>query len=367
MPEAGSIALFFGGRSVEHEISIRSARSVMSELEKQGWEVIPVAVDREGCWFTAGNPFGVRGNLAEGRRRPVRLKAEPGAGLELGEGKDLERAYPDLYFPLIHGRGGEDGTLQGLLTLAAVPYAGSGVLASALAMDKDRAKAVLRQAGLPVLDWLTVSAAAWRREPTVIMEKLQARFPGPVFIKPANGGSSVGISRAVGAAERRRALHLALSLDLKAVAEPALDAREIEISVLGNDDVQASIAGEIVPAREFYDYRAKYSDGKTRLLVPAPLQDAALKQLRDMACRSYEALNCRGFGRVDFLVERATGEPYISELNTLPGFTDVSMFPRLWEASGLPYGPLLARIVELGQARAQARRSLRHELEESES
>ena len=364
MHEAGSIALFFGGRSVEHDISILSARSVMTELEKQGWKVLPVAVDREGLWFTAANPLGVRGSIPEGKRYPVKLKAEPGAGLEMGEGKDLERTYPDLYFPLIHGRGGEDGALQGLLNLAAAPYAGSGVLASALAMDKDRAKVVLRQTGLPVLDWMPVSAAAWRRQPDTIMEKLQNCFSGPVFIKPANGGSSIGISRAESSAERRRALDLALSLDLKAIVEPALDAREIEVSVLGNDEVQASMAGEIVPAREFYDYQAKYCDGETRLLVPAPLEDAAMDQLRDLACRSYEALNCCGFGRVDFLVDRATGEPHISELNTLPGFTDVSMFPRLWEASGLAYGPLLARIVELGQARARAWRSLRHEIKE---
>lgn len=365
MPEGRTIALFFGGRSVEHDVSIRSARSVLAELEKQGWDVLPVAVGRDGRWFTAANPLGVRGRVPEGKCQPVNLRAEPGAGLELGEGSDLYRVYPDLYFPLIHGRGGEDGTLQGLLNLAEAPYAGSGVLASALAMDKDRAKVVLRQTGLPVLDWLTISAAAWKRDPETILARLATRFPGAVFIKPANGGSSIGISRAESSAERRQALDLALSLDLKAIAEPALDAREIEVSVLGNDDLQASIAGEIVPAREFYDYQAKYSDGGTRLLVPAPLPDDALANLKDLACRSYEALNCRGFGRVDFLVDRVTGEACISELNTLPGFTDVSMFPRLWEASGLGYGPLLARIVELGQARSRARRSLCHEIRDS--
>jgi len=364
VPEAGSIALFFGGRSVEHEVSIRSARSVMVELEGQGWKVFPVAVDREGRWFTADNPLGVRGSIPEGTRRPVKLRAEPGAGLETGEGKDLQWVYPDLYFPLIHGRGGEDGTLQGLLNLAEAPYAGSGVLASALAMDKDLAKVVLRQTGLPVLDWLVVSAADWRRKPDAIIGKLQDSFPGSVFIKPANGGSSIGTSRAASVDARRQALDLALSLDLKAIVEPAVDAREIEVSVLGNDDIEASVAGEIVPAGEFYDYHAKYCDGGTRLLVPAPLQDDAMDHVRDLACRAYAALNCRGFGRVDFLMDRATGEPYISELNTLPGFTDVSMFPRLWEASGLAYGPLLARIVELGKRRARARKSLRHEIEE---
>jgi len=358
MPEKKLIALLFGGRSVEHEVSIRSAASVLVELESQGWDVLPVAVDLEGRWFTSEDPLGVRGTDTEGGRIPVSLRAEAEALLVVGEGRDSRRLQPFLYLPLIHGQGGEDGNLQGLLELAAAPYAGSGVLASALAMDKDRAKAVLRQEGLPVLDWMTIHAGRWKHSRQVVLDDALQRFPAPVFVKPANGGSSVGISRVSRADELGPALDKALALDLKALVEPALDAREIEVSVLGNEEAEASIAGEIVPAREFYDYQAKYDDSTTRLLVPAPLEAHEMDRLSSLACATYQALGCSGFGRIDFLVERTTGEPFVSEVNTLPGFTDVSMFPALWQASGLEYGALLARIVNLGRQRHEARQGL---------
>lgn len=364
MPERGLIALLYGGRSVEHEVSIRSAASVLKEMELQGWQVIPVAVDLEGKWLTAADPLLVRGTESEGGRTPVRLRAEAGASLVVGEGPEARRLRPDLYLPLIHGQGGEDGTLQGLLELAAVPYAGSGVLASALAMDKDRAKAVLRQEGLPVLDWCTITAGRWRRHRQEALEEIRDRFPLPVFIKPANGGSSVGISRVSRAEDLAPALERALALDLKALVEPALDAREIEVSVLGNEDVEASVAGEIVPAREFYDYQAKYDDAGTRLLVPAPLNSSAMDRLAGLACKTYTALGCSGFGRVDFLMDRSSGEPFVSEANTLPGFTDVSMFPALWQASGLDYGSLMGRIVTLGRELHAARQALCHQRSE---
>jgi D-alanine-D-alanine ligase len=365
MPEQeGLIALLFGGRSLEHEVSIRSAASVLRELEQQGWQVLPVAVDLEGRWFTAEDPLLVRGTGSEGGRTPVHLRAEAGAPLVVGEGREQRHLRPDLYFPLIHGQGGEDGTLQGLLELAAAPYAGSGVLASALAMDKDRAKAVLRQEGVPVLDWCTVPGGRWRRHSAEVMEEIRDRFPGAVFIKPANGGSSVGISKVSRAEDLAPALEKALALDLKALVEPALDAREIEVSVLGNEDVKASVAGEIVPSREFYDYQAKYDDASTRLLVPAPLSPAAMDRLASLACQAYTALGCSGFGRIDFLVDRKSGEPFVSEANTLPGFTDVSMFPALWQAGGMSYGSLLGRIVDLGRALHAERQALCHQRDE---
>jgi len=352
------VLLLFGGRSSEHEVSCASAVSVYDALVNDRHRVVLVGIDRKGEWHVSDPTF--RPFRADGRTVAMHV---PGGSLLAG---DDEIAF-DVVFPVLHGPMGEDGTIQGLLETCNVPYVGSGVSGSALAMDKDLAKVVLRQTGLPVLDWLVVSAADWRRKPDAIIGKLQDSFPGSVFIKPANGGSSIGTSRAASVDARRQALDLALSLDLKAIVEPALDAREIEVSVLGNDDIEASVAGEIVPAGEFYDYHAKYRDRATRLLVPALLQDGAMDRVRELACRAYAALNCRGFGRVDFLLDRATGEPYISELNTLPGFTDVSMFPRLWEASGLAYGPLLARIVELGQRRSRARKALRHEVEEFSS
>jgi D-alanine-D-alanine ligase len=364
VPERGPIVLLFGGRSVEHAVSIRSAASVLRQLEADGETVLPVAVAPDGSWFTADDPLGVRSGSERGPRRPVRLRPEPGARLEVGEGGRVEAVAPRLYFPLIHGTGGEDGSLQGLLELAEAPYAGSGVLASALAMDKDRAKAVLRQAGLPVLDWRTVGAGRWRRERESVLAELTDWLPGPLFVKPANSGSSVGVSRIPATAAAGPALDHALQFDLKAVVEPALSAREIEVSVLGSDQVRGSVPGEIVPAREFYDYHAKYADSATRLLVPAPLPDGAADELTELACRTWRALDGAGFGRVDFLVERESGKAYVSEANTLPGFTDVSMFPRLWAASGLGYGPLLGRIIELGLERHAARMALRRQSEE---
>ena len=364
MPEKNLIAMLFGGRSVEHDVSIRSAGSVLAELERQGWDVLPVAVDLQGRWFTAEDPLLVRGTGSEGGRIPVSLQAEANAPLVVGEGREMRRLEPFLYLPLIHGQGGEDGTLQGLLELAAAPYAGSGVLASALAMDKDRAKSVLRQEGLPVLDWTAIHAGRWNRSRQDVLNEIGERFPVPVFVKPANGGSSVGITRVSRADELGAALDKALAFDLKALVEPALDAREIEVSVLGNEQVEASVAGEIEPSGEFYDYQAKYDDTATRLLVPAPLDRSEMERLATLACATYTALGCSGFGRIDFLLERCTGEPYISEVNTLPGFTDVSMFPALWHASGLDYGALLARIVSLGRERHSARQALCHQRSE---
>lgn len=361
MSEPGLIALLFGGRSVEHDVSIRSARSVLAELERQGWVVLPVAVDQDGRWFTSDDPLGVRqGGGGALKRTPTRLLAEPGAPLELGTGAERVQVQPNLYFPLIHGFGGEDGTLQGLLELASAPYAGSGVLASALAMDKDRAKAVLQQAGLPVVPWTALGAERWQDEPDLVQDELEQQHPGTVFIKPANGGSSVGISKAGSREQRSRALHQAFMFDTKVIVEQAVDAREVEVSVLGNERAEASVPGEIVPCRDFYDYQAKYDDDATRLLVPADLEEDARARLSALACESYQALGCAGFGRVDFLIERTTGRPFISELNTLPGFTDVSMFPQLWQASGLSYGDLLACIIDLGQRRHRARQALSH-------
>jgi D-alanine-D-alanine ligase len=359
MPERLEVVLLFGGRSVEHLVSVRSARSVMAALGATRHEILPVAVGEDGCWFTADNPLGLRQGEPEGQRHPARILAEPGGVLLLGEGASTRRVTPGLYFPLIHGAGGEVGTLQGLLEVAGAAYAGSGVLASALAMDKAQAKAVLRQAGLPVLDWRVLGAARWRRDPGPVLDGLAAWCAGPVFIKPANGGSSVGVSRALHADERAAALDTAFQYDIKVVVEPALDAREVEVSVLGNEAPVASLPGEIVPAKAFYDYEAKYADDRTRLLVPAPLPPAAVRRAQELAVAAFQAIDAAGFGRVDFLVDRATGAIYISEINTIPGFTEVSMFPRLWEASGVGYTELLEQIIQFGRERRQETAALR--------
>jgi D-alanine-D-alanine ligase len=358
MPERLKIVLVFGGRSVEHAVSIRSARSVLEALPEARFSILPVAIDEEGRWFTADNPLGVRGDRPEGNRHPVLLQAEPGRGLKIGEGREATLLAPDLVFPLVHGTGGEDGTLQGLLESAELAYAGSGVLASALAMDKSMARRAFRHAGLPVLDWRTIAAERWRQEREAVLTELNSWHGGAVFVKPANGGSSVGVGKATAAAERAAAIDAALRFDVKAVVEPALRAREVEVSILGNHRLEASVPGEIVPAKEFYDYEAKYVDDRTRLLVPAPVEDAMARRLQDLAVRAFAAIDGAGFGRVDFLLDTASGEPFVSEVNTIPGFTDVSMYPRLWGATGIEYAELLTRIIRLGLERHQAKERL---------
>ena len=354
MPERLLVAVLFGGRSVEHDVSIRSARSVLSAIDRARHNVVPIAIDADGRWFTSPNPLGVNEPGADpGARRAVRLSPEPGAGLEV-EGAEVR--HPDCYLPLVHGAGGEDGTLQGLFELAGVAYVGAGPLASALAMDKAMCKKVLRQAGLPVLDNLVVSRPEWLRDREAVLRKVGGwHGGGTLFVKPSSGGSSVGVSRVEDPETLPEALETAFSLDLVALIEPAVDAREIEVSVLGNDEPQTSVPGEIIPARLFYDYRAKYEDDRTRLLVPAPVEASLADRLRELAVGAFRAIGACGLGRVDFLVDRATGTPWISELNTLPGFTDISMYPRLWEATGIPYPDLIDRLIALGREQHRRR------------
>ncbi|HET9942620.1 MAG TPA: D-alanine--D-alanine ligase family protein, partial [Terriglobia bacterium] len=261
----------------------------------------------------------------------------------------------DVFFPIVHGTYGEDGTIQGLLELAGVPYVGAGVLGSAVGMDKDVMKRLLREAGLPVGDfWVTRS-----RDIDAFVSEFGATLPYPVFVKPANLGSSVGISKAHNAGELPKALAVAAEFDRKIVIEKGIDAREIELSVLGNDDPKASIPGEIIPAREFYDYHAKYVDDDSRLLIPALLSDSQVREAQDLAIRTFQALDCSGMGRVDLFLEKPTGRFLVNEINTLPGFTSISMYPKLWEASGLSYADLLDRLIALAIERQTEKKKLR--------
>ncbi|MFQ5720423.1 MAG: D-alanine--D-alanine ligase family protein [Acidobacteriota bacterium] len=364
MSDRPRIVVVFGGRSVEHAVSIRSARSVLAAIDLDRYEVVPVAVDRDGTWFTSASPLGVReGSDTSGERRSVRILPEPGRGFLLGSGAGWVAHEVHCVFPLIHGAGGEDGTLQGLLELADLAYVGPGPLASALAMDKAVAKRLLRQAGLPVLPDSVVTDAEWRADAGAVLRRLRSeQAEGPWFVKPSCGGSSVGATRAAAPDDLSAAIDTALEYDLKALVERALDAREIEISVCGNDRPEVSVAGEIVPAREFYDYQSKYADERTRLLVPAPLDGALADRLGALALATFTTLGAAGMSRVDFLVEKSTGRPWISEMNTIPGFTDISMYPRLWEASGLPYRQLIDRLIELGRERFERRTRLQRGL-----
>lgn len=358
------VGVVFGGRSGEHEVSLMSARSVMDALDKSKYQVIPMGITREGKWLTAGDPMRELQRLLEQPRevqpsqeicpsRAVQLQRDrrelvPGAG---------EAGIPcvDVVFPVLHGPYGEDGTVQGLLELANIPYVGAGVLGSALAMDKPAMKDVFRAEGLPVADWVPVMRWDWEEHPREVAHRLEERIGYPCFVKPANLGSSVGVTKVHEAAELAPALNLAASYDRKLLVEQAINAREFELSVLGNDHPVASVPGEVVPRREFYDYVAKYEDEDTQLLVPADLPSEKAAELQDLAVRAFVALDCAGMARADFLLDRDTSKVYINELNTIPGFTSVSMYPKLWVASGLPYPELLDRLIHLALERHQDR------------
>jgi len=351
------VGLVYGGRSVEHEVSVASATSILRNLDPSRYEIWLLAIDHDGRW-RVGAP-GTSLETALERGSPIVLPATPAENAlrPLGREAGLEVAL-DVLFPIVHGRGGEDGTLQGLLELAGLPYVGSGVLGSALQMDKEVAKRLLVQAGLPVGPWRSTTAHELARDPRGLALRIADELGMPVFVKPANSGSSVGIQKVREAKALGRALAEASRYDAKLVVEAAIDAREIEVAVLGNEDPEASVPGEIRPRREWYDYEAKYVDESTELLVPAPLSEDEAALARSLALRAFRALEGAGLGRVDFLMERASGAFYLNEVNSLPGFTEMSMYPRLWEASGLPYPQLLDRLIELALDRHRRRCAL---------
>jgi D-alanine-D-alanine ligase len=351
------VGLLFGGRSAEHEVSVASATSIHRALDPARYEVALIGVDRDGRWHLGSPALPPEATL---RGEIVSLPSAAGAGalVSTQRGRVEPAMQVDVIFPIVHGRGGEDGTLQGLLELAGVAYVGSGVLGSALQMDKDAAKRLLRAAGLPVVPWTVVRSREILRDADRCAERALAALGLPLFVKPANQGSSVGVSRVLEAADLVPALREAARYDTKILCERAVDAREIEVALLGRDPLEASIPGEIRTHRAIYDYEAKYVDEDTELLVPAPLDEEQTRRVRELALRAMAALEGEGLGRVDFLLDRSSGELYVSEVNSLPGFTDVSMFPRLWEASGLPYPALLDRLIELALERHRERSAL---------
>lgn len=355
MPEGKlRVAVLFGGKSGEHEVSLASARSVMAAMDKDKYEIYPVGIDKAGQWLTTGDPMAL---LSAG---PV-----PGGNPALQGGivlqdarRDLvpgthEQRFPqvDVVFPVLHGTNGEDGTLQGLLEMADLPYVGAGVLGSALGMDKAAMKAVLAAAQLPIVEYALVMRKAWRAQPERQIARVEAQFSYPVFVKPANLGSSVGVSKAHDRPELARALDLAARYDRKMLVERAVNAREIECGVLGNDDPVASVVGEVAPCNEFYDYDAKYVSEGSTLHIPASLPEATARRVQELAVRAFVALDCAGMARADFFLCRDTGTVYINELNTIPGFTSISMYPKLWAASGVPYPELIDRLIALALER----------------
>ena len=351
------VGLVYGGRSVEHEVSLQSAASILRNLDPSRYEVWLLAIDHDGRWRLGAPGTSLEGTLARGV--PVHLPATPtDAALRPLSGALDAPVALDVLFPIVHGHGGEDGLLQGLLELAGIPYVGSGVLGSAIQMDKEVSKRLLAQAGIPVVPWRVVYEQELADDPKGLAVRIVEKLGLPLFVKPANSGSSVGIAKVKDVKALPRALAEATRYDTKLIVERGLDAREIEVAVLGNEQPEASVPGEIRPRREWYDYEAKYVDESTELVVPAPLSEEESDRVRELALRAFRVLEGAGLGRVDFLLERATGTFYLNELNSLPGFTEVSMYPRLWEASGLPYPQLLDRLIELALARHRRRAKL---------
>jgi D-alanine-D-alanine ligase len=355
--------VIFGGRSVEHAVSLVSARAIMEALDPARYEVVPIGITRQGRWLTSGTRYAIPPDPSVGGL--VVLKsggAARGGSLRAGGARAARgRGGPgrlDVVFPIVHGTGGEDGALQGLLELAGLPYVGAGVLGSAVGMDKGTMKALFREAGLPIVDYRLVRRHDFENDAARFIHSVEASFGYPCFVKPCNGGSSVGVSKARDRAGLGEAIRLAGRYDRKVLVERAVDGREIECSVLGNDEPEVSVPGEIVPANEFYDYRAKYLDPGSRLLIPAPIPEEQARAVRDLAARAFKALDLAGMARVDFFVDRATHAVFLNEVNTIPGFTPISMYPKLWEASGLPFDRLVDRLIDLALERHQEKRRL---------
>jgi len=352
------VAVVFGGRSGEHEVSLVSAEGIMKAIDKEKYEVMPVGITKEGRWIASGDPMrALQSGMVEGESRPAALLGDPSqrALIRLEEQEqELQAkrlAEMDVVFPVLHGPYGEDGTVQGLLELANLPYVGAGVLGSALGMDKIAQKTVLRAHGLSVTDFVPVLRKEWEQTPDSVIDRILETLACPCFVKPANLGSSVGITKAHQPEALPAALNEAARYDRRLLVEEAVDAREIEISVLGNDDPIASVPGEIIPGGEFYDYEAKYIADDSELLIPAPISEEVTRRIQEMAVRAYKAIDCAGMARADFFLERGTDRIYINELNTIPGFTPISMYPKLWEASGISYSELVDRLIELALER----------------
>ena len=378
------VGVLFGGRSGEHEVSLLSAASVVNAIDKTKYEVVPIGITKDGRWLTAGDAERLLSGQhhEEKHLRAGDPDATPGAAvLASGEAvvvppepvhrgtstltpfqtdanaltrRASDRAINvDVIFPVLHGTFGEDGTIQGLLELADIPYVGAGVLGSAAGMDKDIMKALFRAGGLPIVKHVTILRGDWDADPNKAEKRVDRELKYPVFVKPANLGSSVGISKARTKKELGPAIYEAAKFDRKIVIEQGVGgakkkAREIECSVLGNDRPQASVPGEIVPVKEFYDYSAKYLDEGSELIIPAKLTKAEAKKVQDVAIRAFQAVDCSGLARVDFLMDPKTRKLYVNEINTMPGFTAISMYPKLWGASGLAYPDLIDRLIQLG-------------------
>jgi D-alanine-D-alanine ligase len=343
------VGVLFGGRSSEHEVSLQSAEAVMHALAEAGHEVVPIGISKAGRFLVGGDPLRALSSGDFTGEQTATMLPEPGGDHRLQTAQAA--ASLDVLFPVLHGTFGEDGTVQGLFELAAVPYAGAGVLGSALGMDKVVQKTLWRGLGLPVVDFLSVLRRDLERGVDEVLDRVEHSFGYPCFTKPANLGSSVGVCKARSRAEMRAGLEEAAHYDAKLLVERAVDARELECGVLGNDEPIASMVGEILPGADFYDYRAKYLDAGSQALIPAEIPTELANEVRRLALAAFKAVTAAGLARVDFFLDRKSGRLYLNEINTMPGFTAISMYPKLWAASGIPFPDLVTRIAELALER----------------
>jgi D-alanine-D-alanine ligase len=371
------VGVLFGGRSGEHEVSLVSAASVIRGLDPDKYEAVPIGISKEGHWLigiaaaSALKQGATQKLLPEVLRNGQRIvmAADPTDAALIPLDRTAQNKTGamgqrlDVVFPVMHGTYGEDGTIQGLLDLAGLPFVGAGVLGSAIGMDKDVAKKLLQHAKIPVVPWVTVYRTDWERAPKSVQKQIEKKFRYPVFVKPATLGSSVGMSKVHSRAELAPALDLASEFAMKILVERAVSAREIEVSVLGNHDPKASVAGEIVPHREFYDYTAKYLEEGTALIIPAKLKPAQMKKIQQLAVSAFRTLELSGMARVDFFLEKKGGKLFLNEVNTIPGFTSISMYPKLWEATGIPFRELIDRLITLALEVHQEKARTKYEIE----
>jgi D-alanine-D-alanine ligase len=362
-----TIGVLYGGRSGEHEVSLCSAASVVAALDKSKYDVIAIGIDRDGRWYVQDQPEIIQhkdfGRIMSMKKRGTwlvnhfeQLNKLHIYNLE----KNGEKVVIDLIFPVLHGTFGEDGTLQGLLELAMAPYVGVDVAGSAIGMDKDVAKRLLKEAGIPVVPWITLHRHEWREQPKKILHKAARELRMPLFVKPLCTGSSVGIKKVKIKKELAAAIDFAFQFDARVMIETGIDCREIECAVLGNEQPRASVLGEILPNHEFYSYEAKYLDPDgARMNIPAKIPAKLGAAIRKCAIAGFRALNCNSMARVDFFLDKKTNDFYLNEINTLPGFTSISMYPKLWEATGLPYRDLLDKLIELAMARHREKSTIK--------
>jgi D-alanine-D-alanine ligase len=348
------VALIFGGRSGEHEVSLMSARSVLSVLDPAKYDITQIGITLEGKWLTGDD---VLGKLESGKLaglEPVIVTPDPSEpGVYVLRNKLLEKLCEiDVYFPLLHGTFGEDGTLQGLLEMANVAYVGAGVVGSSVGMDKGIFKDVMRINNIPSVQSILLLRSEIEQDMNAAIARAETVGAYPLFTKPANLGSSVGITKCHTRSDLQEGLMEAARFDRRVLVEKGVaNAREIEVSVLGNEDPRASVPGEVLPSREFYSYESKYIDGTSGLVIPAPLPEQTTKRIQQLAVQAYRAIDAAGMARVDFLIDKDSGEVYLNELNTIPGFTKISMYPKLWDATGIPYGELVDRLIDLALQR----------------